>query len=61
MNFVGDEHRALMGDRFTLGAHSFGSGPMLQPDPALVALGAHGFSANAFTDHGIVHANVMLR
>jgi hypothetical protein len=60
LNFVGDEHCALMsGDRFTLGAHSFGSGPMLQPDLALV-LGGHGFSANAFTDHGLAHASIVM-
>jgi hypothetical protein len=60
-NFVGDNHGALMSDRFTLSAHAFGSGPMLYTDPALVALGGHGFSANAFTDHGIAHASVMLK
>ena len=60
-NFVGPEHRALMEDRSTLGAHGFGSGPMLHTDPALVALGGHGFYANPFTDHGIAHANVVLR
>jgi hypothetical protein len=34
---------------------------MLHTDPALLALSGHGFSANAFTDHGIAHASVMLR
>jgi autotransporter adhesin len=61
MNFVGDEHRALMGGQSMLGAHAFGSGSMLHPDPALLALSGHGFSANALTDHGIAHASVMLR
>jgi hypothetical protein len=63
-NFVGPEHRALMGDvgdRFTLGAHGFGSGLVLHADPVLMASSGHGFSANAFTDHGIAHASVMLR
>jgi hypothetical protein len=51
-----------MDDRFMLGgAHSFGSGSMLHTDPALVALSGHGFSSNAFADHGIAHASVMLR
>jgi hypothetical protein len=51
-----------MDDRFMLGgAHSFGSGSMLHTDPALLALSGHGFSSNAFADHGIAHASVMLR
>jgi hypothetical protein len=61
MNFVGDEHRAVMGDRFMLGDPGAGSGFTLHPDAALTAWGAHGFSANAFTDHGLAHASVMLR
>jgi hypothetical protein len=55
-NFMGDEHRALMDGRFTLGAHSFGSAPLPQPEPAFAAFSGHGFSANALTDHGIAHA-----
>jgi len=55
MNFVGDAQRASMGDRFMFSTHGFGSGPMLQTDPALAALTGHGFSANAFTDHGFAH------
>jgi hypothetical protein len=55
-NFVGDEHRALMGGQFMLDANGFGSGSMLHTDPALETLGDHGFSANAMTDHGIAHA-----
>jgi hypothetical protein len=60
-NFVGDEHRALTGDQFTLGGHGFISGPMLHTDPALLALSGHGLSSDPFTDHGIAHASVMLR
>jgi hypothetical protein len=61
MNFVGDEHRASMGDQSMFSTHAAGFGPMLHTDPALLAVGSHGFSANAFTDHGIAHASVMLR
>ncbi|HEY4771775.1 MAG TPA: hypothetical protein VIH50_01985, partial [Steroidobacteraceae bacterium] len=61
MNFVGDEHRALMGDRLMLGDPGKGSGFTLHPDPALDTWGAHGFSANAFTDHGLAHTSVMFR
>ena len=61
MNFVGDEHRALMGDRFMLGDPGAGSGSTLHPDPALETWGAHGFSASAFTNHGLAHASVTLR
>jgi hypothetical protein len=61
MNFVGDEHRALMGDRFMLGDPGAGSGFTLHADPALESWGAHGFSANPLTDHGLAHASVMLR
>jgi len=61
MNFVGDEHRAVMGGQYTLGAHGAGSGLMLHTDPALDTWGVHGFSANAFTDHGLAHESVMLR
>jgi hypothetical protein len=60
-NFVGDDHRALTGDQFTLGGRGFISGPMLHTDPALLALNGHGFSSDPFTDHGIAHASVMLR
>jgi hypothetical protein len=60
-NFVGYEHRALTGDQFTLGGHGFISGLTLHTDPALLALGDHGFSANALTDHGVAHASAMLR
>jgi hypothetical protein len=59
-NFVGDTPRAFMGDRFTLGAHGFGSGPMLHLDPDFAALSGHGFSANAFTDHGVAHASITM-
>jgi hypothetical protein len=45
-----------MGGQFMLGAHSFGSAPMPQPELALAAFSGHGFSANALTDHGIAHA-----
>jgi hypothetical protein len=61
MHFVGDEHRAVMGGQSTLGAHGAGSGLMLHTDPALDTWGVHGFSANAFTDHGLAHESVMLR
>ena len=61
MNFVGDEHRAMLGNQSLFGTHGFGSGSMLHTDPALEAWGGHGFSANALTDHGIAHASVMLR
>jgi hypothetical protein len=60
-NFVGDEHRPVLGDRFMLGAHGFSSGPMLHSDLALVASSGHGFSSDPFTDHGVAHASVMLR
>ena len=55
-NFVGDEHRALMGGQFTLGARSFGSAPTLHTDPALVAGSVHSLSADALSDHGLAHA-----
>jgi hypothetical protein len=61
MNFVGHEHRALLGDGSTLGAHGAGSGFTLHTDPTLLALSGHGSLANAFNDHGIAHASVVLR
>jgi hypothetical protein len=61
MNFVGDAHRTLIGNGFTLGAHGAGSGFTLNTDPALPALSGHGSLANAFTDHGLAHAGLMLR
>ena len=61
MNFVGDEHRALTDDRSMFSTHGAGSGSMLHTDPTLLALGGHGFSANAFTDHSLAHASVVLR
>jgi hypothetical protein len=62
-NFVSDEHRAMMGGQSTstFGSHGAGSGLIPQVDPALSAWSGHGASANAFTDHGIAHAGVMLR
>jgi hypothetical protein len=60
-NFVGDEHRVLSGERFTLSAHGFGSGLTLHADPLLMASSGHGFSSDPFTDHGIAHASVVLR
>jgi hypothetical protein len=60
MNFVGEEHRAMMGHQSVFSPAGVGSGLMLQTDPAL-AFSGHGFSANAFTDHGLAHASVMLR
>jgi hypothetical protein len=61
MNFVSDEHRAMVGDRFVPSAHDVGSGLTLHSDPALVVLSGHGFSTTALTDHGLAHAHVMLR
>jgi len=60
MNFVGDEHRALTDDRSMFSTHGAGSGSMLHTDPTLLALGGHGFSANALTDHSLAHASVVL-
>jgi hypothetical protein len=63
MNFVSDEHRAMIGNQSMsmFSSHGAGSGLTHQVDPALPAWSGHGFSANAFTDHGIAHASVMLR
>jgi hypothetical protein len=61
MNFVGGKHLLLVGDRFMPGDRGAGSGFTLHPDPALETWSAHAFSANAFTDHGLAHASVMLR
>jgi hypothetical protein len=61
MNFVSEEHHELMGDRFTLGIHATAFDFTVHTDPAFLALGGHGFSSNAITDHGLVHASVMLR
>jgi hypothetical protein len=63
MNFVSDEHRAIVGKQTTamFGSHSMGSGLTHQVDPAISVGSGHGFSANGFTEHGIAHASVMLR
>jgi hypothetical protein len=59
MNFVGEEHRAMMGHQSLLSAAGAGGGLTLQTDPAL-AFSGHGFSANAFTDHDIAHASIAM-
>jgi hypothetical protein len=63
MNFVSDEHRALLGEQWMsmFGTHSVGSGLTQPTDPALLAFGGHGGSANVFSDHGIAHASVIVR
>jgi hypothetical protein len=63
MNFLSEEHRAMTGNqsRSMFSNHDAGSGLTQQVDPALSAWSGHGFSANAFTDHGIGHAAVDLR
>lgn len=63
MNFVSDEHRAMMGNQSMsmFSSHGAESGVTQQVDPVLLAWSGHGFSAHAFTDHGIAHASVMLR
>jgi hypothetical protein len=60
MNFLSDAHRAMIGKQSMLSGHGAGSGLTQHSDPALAAW-SHGLSANAFTDHGVAHASVMLR
>ena len=62
MNFLSDEHRAMIGNQSIsmFSGHGASSGLTHQVDPAFAASSGHGFSANAFTDHGIAHASVML-
>ena len=53
-NFVGDDHHALMSDRFMLSAHGFDSGSALA-GPATHDLTAFGFASHPNFDHGFAH------
>jgi len=62
MNFVDDEHRALIDTgRSLFGAEGLGSGLVLHAEPVLAALGGHDLASHMLMEHGALAAHVMLK
>jgi hypothetical protein len=57
MSFVGDEHRALMGDRF-MPMNPMGSNFALTASAAAPDFTGYGLVSHALIDHGVAHATL---